>query len=69
MAEAFVKLIKRDCLRVSPKPNSASVLCQLDSWFEHYKSVHRHKALSYRFPCECNNSLCGYSGATLDDTI
>ena len=52
MAEAFVKLIKRDYARVNPKPDAASVLRQLDAWFEHYNSVHPHKALGYRAPRE-----------------
>src|SRR5215469_13710415 len=34
MAEAFVKTLKRDYARVSPRPNAASVLRQFDSWFE-----------------------------------
>ena len=52
MAEAFVKTIKRDYARVSARPDAASVLQQLDSWFEHYNSVHPHKALGYRSPRE-----------------
>jgi putative transposase len=52
MAEAFVKTIKRDYARVSERPDAASVLGQLDSWFEHYNSVHPHKALGYRAPRE-----------------
>ena len=52
MAEALVKTIKRDYARVSAKPNAASVLRQLDSWFEHYNTVHPHKALRYRSPHE-----------------
>ena len=52
MAEAFVKLIKRDYARVNPKPDAASVLRQLDDWFKHYNSVHPHKALGYRSPRE-----------------
>jgi hypothetical protein len=40
MAEALVKLIKRDYASVSPKPDAPSVLRQLNSWFEHYNSVH-----------------------------
>lgn len=52
MAEAFVKTIKRDYARVSSKPDAASVLRQLDSWFEHYNTVHPHKALGYRSPHE-----------------
>jgi putative transposase len=52
MAEAFVKTVKRDYVRVSATPDAASVLRQLDSWFEHYNTVHPHKALRYRSPHE-----------------
>jgi len=57
MAEAFVKTFKRDYARVSAKPDAASVLRQLDSWFEHYNSVHPHKALGYRSPREFRKQL------------
>jgi putative transposase len=57
MAEAFVKTFKRDYARVSAKPDAASVLCQLDYWFEHYNSVHPHKALGYRSPREFRNHI------------
>jgi transposase InsO family protein len=57
MAEAFVKTIKRDYARVSERPDAASVLGQLDSWFEHYNSVHPHKALGYRAPREFRNQM------------
>jgi putative transposase len=57
MAEAFVKLIKRDYARVSATPDAASVLRQLDSWFEHYNSVHPHKALGYRSPREFRKQI------------
>jgi putative transposase len=50
MAEAFVKTFKRDYARVSPRPDAAGVLRQLDGWFEHYNTVHPHKALGYRSP-------------------
>ena len=52
MAEAFVKLFKRDYAKVNAKPNAASVLRQLDSWFEHYNNVHPHSALGYLSPRE-----------------
>ena len=52
MAEALVKTLKRDYARVSHRPDAASVLGQLNSWFEHYNSVHPHKALGYRSPRE-----------------
>jgi putative transposase len=57
MAEAFVKTFKRDYARVSAKPDAASVLHQLDSWFEHYNSVHPHKALGYRSPREFRKQI------------
>src|ERR1051326_3232486 len=48
----FVKTFKRYYARVSAKPDAASVLCQLDTWFEHYNRVQPHKALGYRPPRE-----------------
>jgi putative transposase len=57
IAEPFVKTVKRDYARVSAKPDAASVLCQLDSWFEHYNSVHPHKALGYRSPREFRKQI------------
>ncbi len=52
MAEALVKTIKRDYARVRPCPDAATVIAQLDHWFEHYNSVHPHKSLGYRSPSE-----------------
>jgi putative transposase len=52
MAEAFVRTFKRDYVRVSPRPNAATVLRQLPDWFGHYNEVHPHKALGYRSPRE-----------------
>jgi putative transposase len=49
MAEAFVRTIKRDYVRVSPRPNAESVMRQLPSWIA---EVHPHKALGYRSPRE-----------------
>jgi putative transposase len=57
MAEAFVKTIKRDYARVSLRPDAASVLRQLDAWFEHYNTVHPHKALGYRSPREFRKQM------------
>ena len=57
MAEAFVKTLKRDYARVSPRPDAAAVLRQLDGWFEHYNTVHPHKALRYRSPREFRKQL------------
>ena len=52
MAEAFVRTIKRDYVRVCPRPNAESVMRQLPSWIAHYNEVHPHKALGYRSPRE-----------------
>jgi putative transposase len=45
MAEAFVKTFKRDYARVSPRPHAASVLRQLDGWFEHYNRASEHPSV------------------------
>jgi putative transposase len=65
MAEAFVKTIKRDYARVSLRPDAASVLHQLDRWFEHYNTVHPHKALGYRSPREFRNAV----GETTENAV
>ena len=52
MAEAFVRTIKRDYVRVSPRPDAETVMRQLSSWMTHYNEVHPHKALGYRSPRE-----------------
>ena len=57
MAEAFVKTIKRDYARVAVRPDAASVLRQLDFWFEHYNNIHPHQALGYRSPREFREQL------------
>jgi putative transposase len=44
--------VKRDYVRVSPRPNPESVMRQLPSWIAHYNEVHPHKALGYRSPRE-----------------
>jgi putative transposase len=52
MAEAFVRTFKRDYVRVSPCPDAQTVIAQLPKWFEHYNTVHPHRALGYRSPRE-----------------
>ena len=52
MAEAFVRTIKRDYARVSSLPNARVILQLLPKWFEHYNTVHPHRALGYRSPRE-----------------
>ena len=57
MAEAFVKTFKRDYARVNPRPDAPTVLRQLESWFDHYNTVHPHKSLGYRSPREFRAEL------------
>jgi putative transposase len=52
MAEAFVRTIKRDYVRVSSLPDARTVIDTLPIWFEHYNTVHPHKALGYLSPRE-----------------
>ena len=52
MAEAFVRTIKRDYVRVSPRPDARTVIDQLPGWLAHYNDVHPHSALGYRSPRE-----------------
>lgn len=52
MAEAFVRTMKRDYVRVSEKPDARAVISQLPAWFQHYNTVHPHRALGYLAPRE-----------------
>lgn len=52
MAEAFVRTMKRDYVRVSEKPDARAVISQLPAWFHHYNTVHPHRALGYLAPRE-----------------
>jgi putative transposase len=52
MAEAFVKTLKRDYVRVSPIPDAAAALALIDSWMKDYNTVHPHSRLGYRSPRE-----------------
>jgi putative transposase len=55
MAEAFVKTFKRDYVSVNSIPDAETVIAQLPLWFEHYNTLHPHKALGYRSPREFLN--------------
>ena len=52
MAEAFVRTLKRDYVRVNPRPDARTVIEQIPAWLHHYNEVHPHKALGYRSPRE-----------------
>lgn len=61
MAESFVKTFKRDYVSLAQRPDSESVMAQLNHWFEHYNTRHPHSALKYLSPrmfrqkCALNN--------------
>lgn len=55
MAEAFVRTLKRDYVRVSHIPDAQSVMRQLPIWLQHYNELHPHRALGYRSPREFIN--------------
>jgi putative transposase len=50
IAEAFVKTFKRDYVLLHPRPDAATVMAVLDSWFEDYNEMHPHRALGMRSP-------------------
>jgi putative transposase len=52
MAEAFVRTFKRDYARVNTIPDAATTIITLSTWFNHYNTVHPHRALGYRSPRE-----------------
>jgi len=48
MAEPFVKTFKRDYVYVHDRPDSATVLAQVDRWFDDYNESHPHKGLKMK---------------------
>ncbi len=52
MAEAFVRTLKRDYVRVNPRLDAQTVIEQLPSRLTHYNKMHPHRALGYCSPRE-----------------
>jgi len=52
MAEAFVKTFKRDYVRISPIPDAATALRQIEKWMDDYNEIHPHSRLGYLSPRE-----------------
>jgi putative transposase len=50
MAESFVKTLKRDYAKLANRPDSKTVMAQLQGWFDDYNSYHPHSALGYLPP-------------------
>jgi putative transposase len=57
MAEAFVKTLKRDYVRVTPLPDANTVLGLVAGWITDYNTVHPHSALRMRSPAEFRAAL------------
>lgn len=70
MAEAFVRTLKRDYVRVNPTPDAKTVIEQMPSWLAqaHYDDVRPHRVLGYSSPREYSVQTCeapsGLRGAT-----
>lgn len=47
-----MRTLKRDYVRVNPRPDARAVIEQLPSWLTHYNEVHPHRAMGYRSPRE-----------------
>jgi len=52
IAEAFVKTIKRDYVRINPIPDAETALDLIAGWFEDYNENHPHSGLRMRSPRE-----------------
>ena len=57
MAEAFVKTIKRDYVRVTPLPDATAALGLVPAWIDDDNTVHPHSALAMRSPAEFRSAL------------
>jgi transposase InsO family protein len=69
MVESFVKTYKRDYVYVHDRPNAATVLAQLDRWFDDYNEPRPHKGLKMKFPsgihpCPISRRVSDSVGAT-----
>ncbi|GGF27486.1 integrase [Aliidongia dinghuensis] len=52
LAEAFVRTLKRDYVRITPLPDAATVLGLIAGWFEDYNANHPHARLKMLSPRE-----------------
>ena len=52
VAEAFVKTLKRDYVRINPLPDAATAITAIANWMDDYNEVHPHSRLAYRSPRE-----------------
>lgn len=57
IAEAFVKLFKRDYVYVNELWTAESVLRRLPEWFDDYNKNHPHSGLQYRSPLEYRKAV------------
>ena len=47
-----MKTFKRDYVRISPTPDAATALRQIEKWMDDYNEIHPHSRLGYLSPRE-----------------
>ncbi len=52
VSEAFVHILKRDYVQITPLPDAASALALIGTWFDDYNDNHPHSGLRMRSPRE-----------------
>ena len=52
ISEAFVKTLKRNYVRIQPRPDALTVLAQLPHWIDDYNENHPHRSLRLHSPRE-----------------
>ena len=57
IAEAFVKTLRRDYIRITPLPDAVTALGLVAGWIDDYNTVHPHSALAMRSPAKFRAAL------------
>ena len=56
-SEAFVKTLRRECARVTPPPDTATVLGLVSVWIDDHTTAHPHAASARHSPREARAAL------------
>ena len=57
ISEAFVKMLKRDYIKIANLPDAKSALRQINGWIEDYNEIHPHSALEMNSPMMFRRTL------------
>ena len=52
-----MKTLKRDYMRITPLPDTATVLGLVSAWIDDYNTVHPNSAMDMRSPVEFRSAL------------